>query len=360
MLLVGGSASRRRRFLSELGSTLQSMWESPESLWRRLKLGREEFLQRLITTLIVGGHAPRWNSPSAPDEHGRQFLRLLDHLAYGDGSNRDGSFEADTFVDEYLLPTLADSAQNGWPDWAVLWPDRAWIIELKTEAGSHRDTQLPYYLLLAAAAHPGCQVDLTYITGPLSKPPPQISDGQRYSHLTWAQVLPLIETVWGTDHRPEVTAYVGTVRTVIENLAILRPSEQREAMLRQVPRSEEQPGAPEIAAQPAKATAETSVSAPRDAPHGAPAPEDLLGLARATAVDGRQRGVGAMSPTELEILREEARDLIAALSADDETRFVLPWLWRAGRTDGRAMTPEGHEFGYELRFSRYKTLQIKP
>ena len=162
------------------------MWESPESLWRRLKLGREEFPQRLITTLIVGGDAPRWNSPSTPDEQGRRFLKLLDDLAYGDASHRDGAAEADAFVDEYLLPRLEDSAQNGWPDWAVLWRDRAWIIELKTEAGSHRDDQLPYYLLLAAAAHPGCRVDLTYITGPLSKPPPEISEGQRYCHLTWA------------------------------------------------------------------------------------------------------------------------------------------------------------------------------
>jgi len=55
---------------------------------------------------------------------------------------------------------------NGWPDWAVLWPGRVWVIELKTEAASHREGQLPYCLLLAAAAHPGAHVDLTYITGP--------------------------------------------------------------------------------------------------------------------------------------------------------------------------------------------------
>jgi hypothetical protein len=323
-------------------------------------LGREEFLQRLVTTLIVGGDAPRWNTSSAPDEQGRRFLQLLDDLAYGDASDGDGPTEAGAFVDEYLLPKLVDSAQNGWPDWAVLWRDRAWIIELKTEAGSHRDDQLPYYLLLAAAAHPGCRVDLTYITGPLSKSPPEISEGQRYRHLTWAEVLPLVEAVWGTDHRSEVIAYVDTARTVIENLSILRPSEQREAVLRQVPTSEEQPSSPQVLFEPAEATAETFISAPRREPHGAPAAEDLLGLARANAVDGRQRGVGATNPTELEILREAARDLIAALPAEDQTRFVLPWLWRAGRTDGKALTPEGREFGYELRFSRCKTLQIKP
>jgi hypothetical protein len=102
------------------------MWESPQGLWRRLKLRREEYLQRLMTTLIVGGDPPRWNSPSAPDEHGRRFLKLLDDLAYGDASHWDGPAEADAFVDEYLLPRLVDSAQNGWPDWAVLWRERAW------------------------------------------------------------------------------------------------------------------------------------------------------------------------------------------------------------------------------------------
>lgn len=333
------------------------MWESPESLWRRLKLGREEFLQRLITTLIVGGDPPRWNTPSAPDEQGRLFLRLLDELAYGDGAHANGTVEPDAFVDEYRLPKLADSAQNGWPDWAVLWPGRAWIVELKTEAGSHRDDQLPYYLLLAAAAHPGCRVDLTYITGPLSKPPPQVSDGQRYRHLTWAQVLPLIETAWGTDSRSDVIAYVDTARTVIDNLPILRPSEQREAVLRQAPSSDA--GSSSARVQPVEA-AETPIPALGEEPSCTPEADDLLGLARATAGDGRQRGVGAATPTELESLREVARAVIAALPAEDRTRFVLPWLWRAGRTDGRALTPEGEEFGYELRFSRYETLQIKP
>lgn len=141
---------------------------------------------------------------------------------------------------------------------------------------------MPYYLLLAAAAHPGCQIDLTYVTGPMSKCPPGISEGQRHSHLTWAQVLPLVEAVWGADRRSEVIAYVDTVRTVIENLTILRPSEQREAVLRQLPTSEEQPSSPEVPFESTEAPAEMSLSAPREAPSGAPAAEDLLGLARAT------------------------------------------------------------------------------
>jgi hypothetical protein len=83
-------------------------------------------------------------------------------------------------------------------------------------------------------------------------------------------------------------------------------------------------------------------------------------MARATAQDGRQRGAGAPDPEELEVLRDQARAAINSLPRDDVTRFVLPWLWQADRADGRALTPEGEEFGYELRFSRYKTMQVRP
>jgi hypothetical protein len=39
---------------------------------------------------------------------------------------------------------------------------------------------------------------------------------------------------------------------------------------------------------------------------------------------------------------------------------VRPWLWKAGQTGGGALTPEGDEFGYELRFSRYQQMQVQP
>jgi hypothetical protein len=61
--------------------TLLCMWESPTGLWRRLKLGREEYLQRLVTTLILDGEAPPWNTLRSPGEAGRNFLRLLDEAA---------------------------------------------------------------------------------------------------------------------------------------------------------------------------------------------------------------------------------------------------------------------------------------
>lgn len=126
-----------------------------------------------------------------------------------------------------------------------------------------------------------------------------VGTGQRYSHLTWSQVLPLVEAVWGSDHRSEVIAYVDTVRTVIENLAILRPAEQRAAVLGTRAASRPQRPSAEAASEPVGAQPEGLVSGAPEGAHAAPAPDDLLGLARATAADGRQRGVGATSPTEL-------------------------------------------------------------
>jgi hypothetical protein len=331
------------------------MWESPTALWRRLKLGREEYLQRLLTTLIVDGHAPPWNTPRSPGEAGRLFLRLLDEAAHGTQDQGRLAAPPDWFVDEYLLPKLEETAANGWPDWAVLWADRAWVIELKTEAGSHRADQLPYYLRLAAAAHPRCRLDLTYITGPLSKPPPALLDGQRYSHLTWDQVVPLIEKAWGQDTRQEVRAYVDMVKKLVSNLSRLKPSAQRElvlGVLTDEPR-------PMSAEEPAKAvTVEHPTALQTDIVPSLDS-SGLLDLARATATDGRQRAVGAQDPEKLESLRDQALAKIGSLEPDDVTRFVLPWLWDAARTGGRALTDEGEEFGYELRFSRYKHLQVK-
>lgn len=282
-------------------------------------------------------------------------MRLLDETAHGSTDQGGPAAPPDSFVDEYLLPRLDESAANGWPDWAVLWADRAWVIELKTEAGSHRADQLPYYLRLAAAAHPGCNVDLTYITGRLTKPAPVLLEGQRYSHLTWDQVLPLIEEAWGSDTRPEVVAYVDMVKTLVVNLSRLKPSAQRGivlGLLNDEPglgSAEESAMAVTLAEPDAK---ESGIVVSLDSSR-------LLDLARATATDGRQRAIGVQDPEELEALRDQALVEIGSLAPDDVTRYVLSWLWDATSAGGRALTEEGEEFGFELRFSRYGKVQVK-
>ena len=71
-------------------------------------------------------------------------------------------------MDEFELLARHDGEKGGAPDYAVLWPERLWLIELKTEKGSHRATQIPSYFELGRHHHPGCSVDLLYVTPPMT------------------------------------------------------------------------------------------------------------------------------------------------------------------------------------------------
>ncbi len=124
--------------------------ELPRDLLRRLKLGREEYCQRLLTMLIVEGPYPPWNSRSKPAVAGTSFLRSLNEQSYGE-TWPDG---AAAFVDEFELPPRHDAERAGAPDYAVLWDDRAWLIELKMEKSSHRADQIPTYFDLAHHHYP--------------------------------------------------------------------------------------------------------------------------------------------------------------------------------------------------------------
>src|SRR4051812_4594663 len=133
------------------------MYESPASLAARLKIGREEFAQRLLTSLILDGPYPRWNTRSAPSELGMQFLTKFDERSFG---SAHAPIDCE-FVDELELLGRNDAEVGGAPDYAVLWADRVWIIELKTEAGSHRRDQIPSYFDLAAHHFPDALIDIT-------------------------------------------------------------------------------------------------------------------------------------------------------------------------------------------------------
>jgi hypothetical protein len=113
-------------------------YEDPQPLLARLRLGREEFAQRLLTSLILGGAYPRWNTRNTPSAAGVAFLRALDELCFGQPGK-----PAAVFVDELDLQRRHEDERGGAPDQAVLWDDRLWLIELKTEPRSHRRDQLP-------------------------------------------------------------------------------------------------------------------------------------------------------------------------------------------------------------------------
>ncbi|MEO3811494.1 hypothetical protein ABGB17_21080 [Sphaerisporangium sp. B11E5] len=245
---------------------------------------------------------------------------MLDELSFG-RSERSGQ---PLFVDEFELPPRHTDERGGAPDYAVLWHDRLWMIELKTEASSHRRDQLTGYCTLAAHHHPGITVDLTYVTPPLTFSPPSHRDGDRFAHLTWDQVVPLAEQVWGagTDaERRAVTTLRAAVASIGTNWTDWRA---------------QQAGVREAA----PATAEG----------------EAMTLAEMTAGDGRQRAVDlpAADLDELQRLRLALRQAICAGPPQSPLRHVRPWLWNAATSGGRALTASGQETGYELRLSRYQ------
>lgn len=281
--------------------------EDPWALLRRLKLGREEYCQRLLTMLILEREYPRWNTRSTPSARGLQFLRDLDALSFG-----SAGFEDDVvFVDELELPSRDGIEPGCAPDYAVVSPSRLWVIELKTEAASHRADQVPSYFAYARRHYPPHQIDLTYVSPPYRGAPVSAPDGSRGCHLTWDDVLPLVERRWGNTG--------GDLARLVEALVQALEGSEKTWTDWRTGRTED----------PLSTGAE---------------------LARRTEGDGRQRAVDHPFSSLEEM--EEVKILLREDLADAGSN-VRPWTWRADSSGGEALTATGAEHGYELRVSRY-------
>jgi hypothetical protein len=307
------------------------MIEDPVQLLRRLRLGREEYCQRLLTMLILAGPYPRWNSRSRPSEQGTRFLQALDVLSFADAV-WDGR---PLFVDEFDLPKRHEEEAGCAPDYGLLWEDRLWMVELKTERASHRPAQLPSYFELAAYHHPSCGIDLTYLTPSMPLAPPSVQPGMRFAHISWGQVQPLVAETWGDGDEWErrVTAMLlAALESIGDSWTTWRAGQLTEGPL----------------------TTPESVAGVVERPDML---EMALALAEATAEDGRQRAVDNPSADleDLQELRLATRQAICGAPASTLIRHVLPWLWNAATSTGRALTTTGQETGYELRLSRYKS-----
>jgi hypothetical protein len=297
-------------------------YEPPRELLGRLRLGREEFCQRLLTMLILGGPYPKWNSRSHPCPAGERFLAALHALSFG----TDGWADGGVFVDEFDLPKRHDGEPGGAPDWAVLWPERLWIVELKTEPGSHRPAQIPTYFELGRHHYPACAIDITYLTPPISTKIEPPAAWARFAHVTWDDIVPLLQNVWGDSDDAAVRAVLNGVLESIATMAT-PPSEWRAAYLAPPP--------------PAAVPFDDAVAA-------------ALRLAAETSADGSQRALEftAANLEELQELRMAVRVAICAAPDGSRLRHVMPWLWTTAST-GRALTDAGAETGWELRLSRY-------
>jgi hypothetical protein len=316
--------------------------EEPGALLARSGCGREEILQRLVTMLILGLY-PRWDSRTPPTHDGLRFLDMLDELAYGESGGLDGA----VFIDEFKLPARPVDNESAWPDYAVLTDDRLWIIELKTERGSHRPTQLPWYVELARHHYPDHRLDLTYLTGSFTYPPVEMPAGSRYAHLAWADVLPLVSAVWG----PADPAGAAVEQRVVADI---------DSIVRSIGVSWESWKAARLADAPSiegrAATAAPAVAALREEePAGADDPVvTAVGLAKLTGDDRRQRALdfAAGSLWDLAALRDLVNaDIRATAAAGSGLGLVKAWVWRSESSGGSPLTGAGADTGYELRLS---------
>jgi hypothetical protein len=296
-------------------------YEDPDGLLRRLALGREEFCQRLLTMLILGGAYPRWNSRNSPTAAGVAFLRALDELSF----SASRCVEPIVFVDELELQPRHELERGGAPDYAVLGEDRAWFIELKTEVASHRVDQLPGYYTLGGHHFPGADIDITYVTPTMTKAPPTTHAGQRYAHVTWQQVEPLVREIWPDSDDERVLRVRDGLLAALAELHV-----------------------------PWRDWRAQRLGTGAAAPTIGPSPYELgLAEAQQTAADGGQRAVPA-AVEDLQALHDLRVELRDRLAQDPETANVRPWVWNAATSGGTALTPGGEEHGFELRLSRYK------
>jgi hypothetical protein len=319
---AGGALSREPG--SEEVQVAVTTYEDPDALRTRLKLGREEFCQRLLTSLIVGGAYPRWNTRSQPSLRGLRFLSDLDEVAFG--TRYAG---APLFIDELDLPRRHDGEMGCAPDYGVLWTDRLWMVELKTERASHRRDQLGAYFEFARHHFPALRLDLLYLTPPMPSVEPPVPPGSRFAHLRWGDVAPLVALVWGDSAESAERRIAQRLLAEVDGLAV----SAREW------RAGSGPGG----------AAQAGGSAPFDV---------ALSVAEDVERAGRQRALDVV-PGSLEQLLELRLAVRDALRApDSRAPHVRPWLWSASSSGGRALTASGESVGYELRLSRYDQASI--
>jgi len=297
--------------------------ESASELLARLKLGREEYCQRLLTMLILDAPYPRWNTHSRVSTRGAEFMANLDGLSFKEPSRRGPA----VFIDEFDLPKRDDSEKGSAPDWAVLTDERVWIIELKTEVGSHRAAQIPAYFELADYYYPAHAIDLTYLTPPLSTGLPTVGEGMRFAHVVWADVVPLIAETWASG-----TAWQrDTAAVLIDALEGIGSSWTQWRQDRLAVDDE----------LPARSLDDVV--------------DEAVTLGRATGDDGRQRALDyrAVDLEELQELRVTVNEALTGAEGPEGSR-TRSWLWNAQTSGGSPMTQIGEETGYELRFSMYR------
>lgn len=317
----------------------------PQSL--RPSLGREGWCQRLLTELILDAPYPPYNSRLRPSPGGLGFLGSLDKLCFGE----DGVSAADpVFVDEIDFPARHPDEKGCAPDYTVITATRCWIIELKTEPGSHRPRQIPDYFERARHYHPDLQIDITYLTAGLRTPfEPPTQSWERFAHVHWLDIADLVRSTWLNAPVERVRTVAATLLDGITHIGLPLMEWWQHLGYHLDP-----------SALAPSASAKTDVPLEDDEPESV-APEvfqEAVALARETGEDGKQRAIG-LEIGGLQILQDlrlRLRQACQAQPADSPMIRVQPWLWSAETSGGRAITLEGQRTGYEVRLSRTRPM----
>lgn len=302
------------------------MLPDPADIRDRRRHSREECIQELLAALVVAGNPPRWNTPAIPTDRG---LQLLTTMAGRTLSPRvTGPVHGLRFFNEFGLPRRHDAEAAGWPDFAVLAPDRLTLIELKTEPSSHRPGQLAHYADLATHHYPQHELDLVYLTPPLRAA--ARLDPVPHRHLGWEVVAQGLRSVWDRTAPPDETATATAVLELLDDLHLpWQPSAATPGRTAAAPRI------------PARVDVPSAVT---DSTFAA-----LTALADQVAADGTQRAadIDWRDPEQMELARLELRDACVRTGLR-----VQPWIWRGTTSGGRPRTDSGQRLGYELRISR--------
>jgi hypothetical protein len=261
----------------------------------------------MLTSLILGGPCPKWNTESDPSKSGAIFLSCLHRLAFGTYLVKPLKF-----IDEFDLPALSINEKGGYPDYAVKWNNHLWIIELKTESTSHRKDQLPLYLELANNHYPDCNIEILYLTPKMNRIDNLGSNQNQFKHLFWSEVTPIISEIWENSiHQEE---------------RLLESAIQREVLKLTIPANIFWDNALSI-----REAINQSISVQEN------------GIQQAVEVK-------ASGLYELHEFRVRIRDALNRLNAENT---VKPWIWCEKTSGGKALTDYGAKVGFEIRLSRH-------
>jgi hypothetical protein len=299
--------------------------DDPADLIAGKDYGSEGVAQRYLCALLINDTHYGYNKSWPLSDRGARFVAQLYEQAFGAPPEA-----APRFWNECNLRAVRGTDDHA-VDYAFLWPDVHFLVELKTLGQSHRPGQLSEYMRRAHHHNPGPAIDLLYLTQPMSAAAPDDIPGHcRYSHIDWPSALEIANAVWADSPDPREVRCLSLLRDHLEAEGALAPAE-RLATRERTPSTAEELPAPWL-----PVLEDATASAARAAAGTATAISVPLGLIEDEAYAER-----------LEQLKRRLEERIAVAP---ELSGVTVWRWRT-TTGGSARTEAGWTTGFELRLT---------